>query len=296
MSAVQPETPPGSRILGLSPKARETLLWLVLVAAVAIPLSYGLGQRGGKPGGLPAGLGGDPSAIAAYGSRVYVGGESGAAVALGNGMIQPIRSLGGHDVMAWAKVGSRLMAGAHDGLYVAADDGADFTAANRVPVIDVHGLGAVGTTVYLSSPDGGFYVSGDGGATFSRRSSVGADVMGSIWVDPHDPQTAIAPSMGQGAIMTTDGGTTWRRLGGPESATAITVKPGTSRLLVVGTNDVETSADMGRNWMSMPLPSGTTTATYAPDGALIVGTSRTGDWALLRNAGSTWKPVAETAS
>ena len=298
MSAVQPDAAnTGGRFMGLSPKAREALLWLTLLAAVAIPLSYGLGQRSGNHAtGLTAELGGEPSAIAAYSSSVYVGGESGAVVAPLTGTIQSIGSLSGHDVMAWAKVGDQLMAGAHDGLFVAGGNDSAFTAAGRTPVIDVHGLGAAGTTVYLTSPQGGLYVSDDGGTTFTARSPVGTDVMGSIWVDPNNPQTAIAPSMHQGAIKTTDGGLSWRSLGGPQTVTAVTVNPRTGRLLVVGMDDVEISTDMGRTWRSLPVPVGTTTATYSADGALVVGTSRVGAAGILRNSGNAWKPLpARTA-
>ena len=286
--------PNSDRKFGLSPRARRVVLPLLIVAALVIAVGTYLNQRAdGDPGGgsRPV-VGGDLHAVGEAGDRLLVGGHGGAGYRDPAGGWTQIESLDNKDVMGWAESGGTVLAGGHEGLYASTDGGSTFEQAAGLPVSDVHGLGASGSVVYVASPQAGMLVSTDGGKTFEQRSSQGMDFMGTIWVDPSNPDVAIAPSMQNGAVRTTDGGRSWAAMGSGVGSMSVAVSKGGQSLFVIGMGDAQVSADGGASWKSAKIPEGTGAAFYTADGKLVVG-ALDGDRAVVyEQAGSEWNPLS----
>ena len=286
--------PNSDRIFGLSPRARQFVVPAVILAVLVIAIGTYLNQRsngGDGSGGGPV-VGGDLHAVSEVGDRLLVGGHGGAGYREPAGGWTQIDSLDDKDVMGWAESGDRVLAGGHEGLYVSSDDGSTFDSVPDLPVSDVHGLGASGRVVYLASPQGGVLVSSDGGETFQQRSSQGKDFMGTIWVDPNDPDVAIAPSMQDGAVKTTDGGRTWTALGSGMGSMSVAVGDGGQSLFVIGMGDAQASTDGGETWNTETIPDGTSAAFYTSDGKLVVA-ALDGDRAdVYEQAGAEWNQLS----
>lgn len=262
--------PASDRVLGLTPRARKFVLPVIALAIAVVIVGQIKGRDGGSSGDASmARVGGDLHAVAEIGSETFVGGHGGAGRTTSAGAWEQIDSLDDRDVMGWGKTSVALLAGGHAGLYVSTDDGASFSTSNKAPASDVHGLGASGSIVYLASPGGGLYVSSDAGSTWDLRSDAGRAFMGSIWVDPKNPDVAIAPSMQAGAVKTTDGGRTWTALGGPMGAMSVAVDATGQKIVVVGMGEAEQSSDGGATWSGLDVPEGTSAAAYTSDGTLV---------------------------
>ena len=277
---------------GLSPRARRVVLPVLGVAAslVIVGQALGLGARTGGVRPDTPHVGGDLHAVAALGSHLYVSGHDGAGVRTGGAWTQ-LSTLDEKDVMAWARIGAEVLAGGHQGLYVSSDGGIDFTPVPNTEGLDVHGLGAAGSAVYLASPASGLFVSHDGGASFAERSQVGRAFMGTIWVDPRDSRVAIALSMQGGAVRTTDGGRTWSSLSGPRKATGMAVADDGRDLVVLGPGEARRSTDGGTTWDPLDVPPQTTSATFTSRGELVVAALHDGQADVYRLAGNTWAPL-----
>lgn len=216
-------------------------------------------------------VGGDLHAVTVIDGRRFVSGHQGAAYSDTAGRWHSIPGLSGKDGMGWAAVPGTVLVGGHEGLYASTDGGATFTATETdLPVSDVHALGAAGQTVYLASPQGGLFVSTDGTATFEQRSDVGGSFMGTMLVDPDDPQHVIAPDMSYGVVETRDGGATWRALGGPAGAMSISWNSDDrEQLVATGMDGSAISADAGHSWQPLDVPTGTMATTFGDDGRLL---------------------------
>lgn len=273
------------------------ILLAVTVTAAALVTTFALRQRtGDAPSAVAAGrpfVGGDLHAVAVAGNRLFVSGHAGAAFSDGDRNWTAIRGLEGKDGMGWALVSSSsLLVGGHEGLYVSSDNGATFEPAPvNLPVTDVHALGSAGQTVYLASPQAGMFVSTDGGRTFVRRGAAGQSFMGTILVDPANPDRAIAPDMTGGLAETADRGRTWRQLGGPQGAMAVGWDPRNhARMIAVGMAGVMLSTDAGRSWQQLDAPAGTSAATIDTQGRLVAA-ALVGDSAKVEvsdDSGKNW--------
>ena len=126
-------------------------------------------------------------------------------------------------------------------------------------------------------------VSNDGGTTFDQVSSMGQDFMGTIWIDPADPDTAIAPSMQAGAVKSTDGGVTWEPLGSSSGSMSIAVDGDGRRIVAIGMAGAEQSTDRGRTWSPVGVPGGTSAAAYT---AVASSLSRCSPETVRRSTGS----------
>ncbi len=282
------------RIFGLAPRARRLVVPMLIVAVLVIALGTYLTQQSSGSSGSSSGpfVGGDLHALGEVGDRLFVGGHGGAGYRDPAGSWTQIDSLNDKDVMGWAESGDRALAGGHGGLYASADDGSTFEDAAGLPVSDVHGLGASGGVVYVASPQAGIFVSADGGERFEQRSSEGTNFMGTIWVDPADPDIAIAPSMQEGAVKSTDGGRTWAPLGSGMGSMSVAVDDHGNSLFVVGMGDAQVSTDGGASWTSATIPEGTSAASYTADGKLVVA-ALDGDRAeLYEQVGTRWDPLS----
>lgn len=78
----------------------------------------------------------------------------------------------------------------------------------------------VGTTVWPGLDNWGFFVSPDGGATFSgRNDGLDGNSVFSLSVDPFDPHHLVCGTIGGGIYITSDAGVTWARSSGLVYAT-----------------------------------------------------------------------------
>ncbi|EGD42848.1 WD40/YVTN/BNR-like repeat-containing protein [Nocardioides sp. NPDC057772] len=291
--------PSSDRIFGLTPRARKVVAPLLIVTVLVIAMGTYLTQRssngteaGGSEGRRGPVVGGDLHAVGQVGDRLFVGGHGGAGYRNPAGGWTQIESLNNKDVMGWAQSGDTVLAGGHEGLYASTDDGSTFDSVSGLPVSDVHGVGASGRVVYVASPQAGILVSEDGGTTFERRSSQGMDFMGTIWVDPSNPDVAIAPSMQAGAARTTDGGRTWDAMGGGMGSMSVAVGGGGQDLFVVGMGDAQVSTDMGSTWTSAAIPDGTSAASYTAQDKLVIAVLDGDRATVYQQAGSEWEPLS----
>lgn len=284
--------PSDHHMLGLSRRARRLVVLVSVTAVLVIVVGSYLTRRGDQAGGEGPVVGGDLHAVGQLGDRLFVGGHGGAGYrASASGWTQ-INSLKDKDVMGWAATTSRLLAGGHEGLYASTDQGSTFSHVQGIPVSDVHGLGAIGSVIYLASPQAGVLVSTDGGSSFEQRGSTGQDFMGTIWVDPSNPKVAIAPSMHDGAVKTTDGGSTWTPLGSETGTMAVAVNDSGNELLTLGMNGAQRSLDAGATWHALDVPDSTSAAAYSSDGNLIVA-ALSGDRAsVYERKGAKWDPLS----
>ena len=280
-----------NRILGLSPRARRVVVPAFAIAAVVIALGLVLDRQGASSDTAGPVVGGDLHAVAQLGSRLYVGGHAGAGVRSDAGPWKQLSSLDDKDVMAWAASGPRQLAGGHEGLF-AAKNGTTFSKVAGLQVSDVHAVGATGDVVYLASPEAGLLVSTDGGNTFKSRGATGRDFMGTIWVNPHAPDTAIAPSMNQGAVKTTDGGVTWTPLGSASGTMSVAVDRNGADLVAIGMGGAQVSRDGGATWRPLKVPEGTSAASYTSDGTLIAAVLDHDRAQVFEEHGGDWKLLA----
>jgi photosystem II stability/assembly factor-like uncharacterized protein len=229
-------------------------------------------------------------------SRLYVGGHDAVATSTDGGRTwRQVDSLAGADAMGWAFLGDRVLVGGHPGLWLSEDGGRTFELRNEgLPATDIHALGAGGGVLYAASPQVGVFASLDGGRTWEvRTGEVGHGFMGTILVDPDDPQHLVAPDMEAGAAESTDGGRTWRALGGVGGAMWVSWEPGeTDHLVATAVGQAAETTDGGRSWSPLSIPAGASVVEIRPDdpqtmyAAAHEGTSAT-IW-MSEDGGSTW--------
>ena len=247
-------------------------------------------------------VGGDLHALNAFGDRLYVSGHEGAGVSINGGASwQAISTLKNTDVMGWSKTTSGVLAGGHPGLFRSTDDGATFAKITFYgEVSDVHSIGASGDTVYLASPQIGLLKSTDGGVSWLLgNAQVGQNFMGSMLVDPANPQRVIAPDMQAGLVSSNDGGLTWRALGAatgaPMAVMSVTWNPlNTKQIAAIGMDGGVISSDDGATWKQLSLPQGSSAVAYSSDGqklyvAVLIGVSA--QIFVSTDEGASWKAV-----
>ena len=284
--------------------AKSARRWWPIAAAGAATLVAGgiyvAIQSGGADGSDASAqyVGGDLHSLVAIDGRLYVGGHDGVAVSTNEGRSwEAVSSLEGADAMGWAQTSSGLLVGGHPGLYTSNDNGATFTkATGDSQVSDVHAVGAAGDTVYVASPEVGLLASSDGGATWtSRNDAVGQTFMGTILVDPSDPEHLIAPDMQNGAVTSSDGGRTWTTIGGPGATMSVAWDTSdTQRLIAVGMDGGALSHDGGDTWTDLQLPDQTSAATFSEDGTTLYAAALDGDTARVSSStddGQTWSEI-----
>ncbi len=285
---------------------RRWLRWGGLIAAVLLIAGavWYLVLRDGDTGGdtdSPAApvVGGDLHTVAVIGDAVYVGGHEAVVVSRDGGRTwRRVPSLDGADAMGWATSGGTVLVGGHPGLYRSTDHARTFRMRTGAAAVDdVHGIGAGGTTVYAASPKSGLLVSTDGGTHWTvRNAQAGRSFMGSILVDPDDPQRLIAPDMSAGLSISRDGGRTWKALGGPEGVMAVAWNPAhRDQLVVVGMSGGARSGDGGHTWTDLDTPAGVSAVAFDSTATVLYTAALDGDQARLyrsRDNGATWKPTS----
>jgi photosystem II stability/assembly factor-like uncharacterized protein len=229
-------------------------------------------------------------------SRLYVGGHEGVAVSVDGGRSwRQIESLDGADAMGWAFTEEGAMVGGHPGLFVSDDGGRTFRQDNEgLPATDIHALGSGDGVIYAASPQLGVFASADGGASWEvRTDQVGQSFMGSILVNPQDPEHIVAPDMRAGAVQSLDGGRTWSVLGGVPGAMWVSWDPAdTDRIVVSGMGQAALTRDGGRTWTQLAVPEGASVVEIdASDPDTLYAGVHEGTEAAVwisRDGGSTW--------
>lgn len=305
LKAAEPKRKGGPRPRARGPRRRKVPWHAKPLVRAGIGAAIGIGilflpsliETGSEIPGLPV-VGGDLHSLAMDPAepRLYVGGHEGVAVSTnGGGSWRQVETLDNADAMGWAFDGRRVLVGGHPGLFVSEDGGRTFEMRNEgLPATDVHALGAGGDLIYAASPGAGVFASIDGGRSWEMRTQeAGQSFMGRILVDPEDPERLIAPDVAGGAAESTDGGRTWRALGGVSGAMWVSWDPANTRHLVVsGMDQAAESADGGTTWQPLDIPAGASVVELSPeDPATLYSATHQGRQALVRSStdgGSTW--------
>lgn len=281
---------------------RSPLTWLVGVTIVGVAAAALVLTRPDNDPSSPGRpfVGGDLHSLVvdpADPSRLYVGGHEGVAVSSNGGRTwRQVKSLAGADAMGWAFTEAGVLVGGHPGLFVSDDDGHTFHLDNEgLPATDVHAIGSRAGVIYAASPQVGLFASIDGGGSWEVRTDrVGHAFMGSILVDPEDPNHLVAPDMQAGAVESSDGGRTWSVLGGVGGAMWVSWDAqDTDRIVVSGMGRAAVTRDGGRTWEPLRVPARTSVVEISPDSAdtLYAGVLEGSEAALWisRDGGSTWE-------
>ncbi|MEU0023576.1 hypothetical protein ABZ173_38795 [Streptomyces rochei] len=283
------------------------LRWGGAALAVAVVAAGGVfvATRGDSGGSTSTGsatepfVGGDLHTVSVLGNRLFVGGHAAVAVS-GNGgkSWTDVPSLRDADAMGWAATKDAVLVGGHPGLYRSTDGGTTFTkVTGKGAVGDVHGIGGSGDTVYIASPESGLLASTDGGTTWkTANAEAGRSFMGTILVDPKNPQRLIAPDMAGALKTSTDGGKKWEDLGGPTGAMAAAWNPkNINQIYAVGMNGAEQSSDGGKTWKEADLPKGTSAVGYDATGSTLYAGALDGQTARTyrsTDGGTTWRATS----
>ena len=284
---------------GAKTKSRFRSPWAIAVVTLTLIAGVGIVIFGATRGAAPETetaapyVGGDLHVLTVAQGKLYVGGHGGGAVSTDGGSSwTQLSSLDGADPMGAVATGESMFIGGHPGLY-RSDDGTSFTKlTGEGGLSDVHALGGAGNTLYAGAAEG-LMLSTDGGESWTlSNSKVSGAFMGVILVDPQDPQRLIAPSMSAGLVLSTDGGATSERLGGPTAAMAAAWDPtNTQRIIAVGMAESAISDDAGKSWKPLEVPAGTSAATFSEDGKTLYAAVLEGTNAKVyasTDQGGTW--------
>lgn len=275
-------------------------LAILAVAAAAVTL---LGLGGNEPSAEDSAraapfVGGDLHTVASVGDALYVGGHDAVAVSRDGGRRwKEVPSLSGADAMGWAVTPDAVLVGGHPGMFRSTDGGTTFArVSGPAAAPDVHALGGTGSSLYLASPQLGLMASTDGGQTWQVRSAQeGRSFMGTILVDPKDPNRLIGVDMAAGLTASADGGRTWKPLGGPQAAMAAAWSPAnTDDIIAVGMNGGARSTDGGATWQELRLPAGTSAVSYDTNGQTLYAAALNGQRAVVYRStdnGAAWVPT-----
>lgn len=270
---------------------------VALLIAVVLVLVLTRGDDSDAPASAPT-VGGDLHTVTSIGDALFVGGHAAVAVSHDGGRIwNEVDSLAGADAMGWAVTPDAVLVGGHPGLFRSNDDGSTFSQVSDVSFTDVHALGGTGATVYLASPQAGLLASTDGGQNWEvRNAKAGRSFMGTILVDPQNPQRLIAPDMSGGLALSTDGGGSWTSTGGPMGAMAADWNPtDTDQIVAVGMNGAARSTDGGATWQDLAVPKGTSAMAYTDNGKALIAGVLQGEQAVTYRStdnGVTWTATA----
>ena len=283
---------------------KNTLRLSIGIAIVSIALggSLTLADATTGPGGSMMNqvyVGDHLHTMSVLGHRFFVTGHDGAGMSDDGGSSwTPMSSLEGADVMSWAAFSKTILAGGHNGLFKSTNNGASFKQVKFYgSTSDVHAIGASGKYVYLGSPQVGLLMSTDGGVTWKMRNAkMGQNFMGSMLVDPRNPQRIIAPDMSAGLMMSSDAGLTWSSFGGPAGPMAVAWNSkNIKEIAAIGMMGGGISSDGGKTWKGLRLPTGAAALDFSTDGKKMIVGVLTGSKAQLyasMNHGKSWQASA----
>lgn len=262
-------------------RRHDWLPWVVGLAVVAIAVVALRSGDGDRPApGVELSkpiVGGDLHSLVVRPddpNTIYIGSHQGVSVSTNRGKTwEVIESLNGADAMGWAFTDDAIYVGGHPGISVSTDGGETFEQRNDgLPSTDVHALGAGGDVIYAGLAGLGTFASTDGGESWEARSEeFGGAFMGRIQVAPADDDHLLAPDMQAGAVESTDGGRTWRPLGGVQGAMWVTWDPkDTGHIIVTRQGSAAESKDGGKTWSDFAIPEGASIVEFSPHDAKVL--------------------------
>lgn len=195
-----------------------------------------------------------------------------------------ISSINNADIMGWATTNLGYLAGGHNGLFRSTNGGKTFTRFDFYrKASDIHSLGAAGKIVYLGSPQVGLLRSIDNGKSWKVvNSKFGQGLMGSMLVDPLNPLRVIASDMRNGLVVTTDGGKSWVRFGGPQGAMAIDWnQKNRKEIVALGMGIGGVTKDNGKTWSAFSVPMGASAIAFNATGSRIFVATLVGERASI---------------
>lgn len=162
-----------------------------------------------------------------------------------------------------------------------------------LPSLDIHGFAVdprSPRTLFAAVAGQGLYESTNGGASFTKRSDVGASVM-AVAVTPSG--AVLAGDMQQGLLASRDSGRTWNRvLNAP--VMGLSVNSSDTKLVLAAGPGIFRSADGGQRWRQVfALSDRLGPVAWAPSDpkvAYAVGYDR--NLYVSRDGGTTWQAVS----
>ena len=250
---------------------------VALIAVIALGLqlnrSNNVAQTSDGATSTKVFVGGDIHTLTYKAGEIEISGHESTATTRDFGVNwSTIKALDNADIMSWAVNGSTIFAGGHTGMYVSPNTEKNFKKINFYGgITDIHAVGASGQYVYVASPVFGLISSVDGGASWLPLSTqIGQGFMGTMLVDPTNPLKVLAPDMQLGLMGTSDGGKTWRTMGGPMGSMSIAWNPqNINEITVLGMSGAQTTKDGGTTWSDISIPKGTAAFTYSDDGKTL---------------------------
>ena len=282
-------------------RKKNGIFFLTLFAVISLGSTflYSTGALAASPSSkmqrMTTFVGGDIHTLTFTKSSIFITGHEAGSYTTNEGLKwRAISSLDNADIMGWATTEFGYLAGGHNGLYTSTDNGKRFTRFKFYGnVSDVHSLGAAKKNVYLGSPQVGFLRSVDAGRTWKLvNKKIGQGFMGSMLVNPLNPLTVIAADMSNGLVLTTDGGKTWTRFGGPDGAMSVAWNSqNTKEILALGMGVGGRTTDGGKTWSAFSVPMGSSAIAISPKTKRIYVAILVGDRAKVLssdNFGKSW--------
>jgi photosystem II stability/assembly factor-like uncharacterized protein len=271
------------------------LMFSVLLLTSNLMPSASASVNTGHPQRMTTFVGGDIHTLTSTKNGLFVTGHQSGSMSTNEGYTwKAIASFKNVDIMGWATTDVGYLAGGHDGLFRSTNAGKTFVRFSFFgKVSDVHSLGASGKNVYMGSPQAGFLHSADSGKTWKLiNQKFGQGFMGSMLVDSARPLRVIAPDMNNGLVITTDGGKTWTRFGGPSSVMSVDWNgKNTREIVALGMGEGALTKDNGKTWSTFSVPTGAATIALSTTGkrmyVAILGSEKAG---ILSSAdgGKSW--------
>jgi photosystem II stability/assembly factor-like uncharacterized protein len=271
-----------------------TLAISTSVIFLNVPTSWAT-NRPTKPRGMTTFVGGDIHTLTFTRDGLFVTGHEGGSRSTNEGVKwKSVASFKNTDIMGWATTDSGYLVGGHNGLFRSSDGGKSFTRVRFYgKASDVHSLGATAKNVYMGSPEVGFLHSSNSGKSWEVVSKkFGEGLMGSMLVDPANPLRVIAPDMNNGLVITTDGGKSWTRFGGPSGVMSVDWNPKNHKEIValsMGAGSI--TKNNGKTWSTFPAPKGSSVMAISSDGLRLFVAVLAGDGAEIFSSadmGKSW--------
>jgi photosystem II stability/assembly factor-like uncharacterized protein len=218
-------------------------------------------------------VGGDLHTLTVTKNGLFVTGHEAGSQSADEGLTwKSVASFKGVDIMSWATTDFGYLAGGHNGLFISADNGKSFNKLSFYgKASDVHALGAAKKSVYMGSPQVGFLRSIDSGKSWKViNQKFGQSLMGSMLVDSTNPMRVIALDMNNGIVMTTNGGKSWSRFGGPQGVMSIDWNPKNRKeIIALSMGSGALTHDNGKTWSTFPVPMSSSAIAFSSTGSKI---------------------------
>lgn len=200
------------------------------------------------------------------------------------------------DLMGFTGAGGRLLASGHPGpasrqpnplgLMESRDGGSTWQSLSQVGESDFHALTASGSAVY--GFDGTLKVSNDGGRTWADHGAVIAPAV--LAAHPRTPTTVLATTA-EGVQQSTDGGRTFRVIGGELVLQTLSWPAAEVLYGVEPSGQIHLSTDGGRTWSRRSRLPGQPHAFAAADSRTLAAATADGVY-LSSDGGATLRQLA----